>query len=103
MADITQEVRDKLAQQHIDSFDERHADAVSRQREIAKHNQNRRSIDGVGRPVMEVDNKVYQEWTRREGKQIWKDPEFRRYMARNNPELKVNSKGTGKVQVGYGS
>jgi hypothetical protein len=103
MADITQEVRDKLAQAHIDSYERRHAEAIQRQREIAKHNQDRRSVNGMGRPVMEVDNKVYQEWTKREGKEIWKDPDFRKYMARNNPELRVKSGGTGKTQVGYGS
>jgi len=52
---------------------------------------------------MEIDSKVYNEWTRREGKEIWKDPDFRKSMAKNNPELRVKSQGTGKIQVGYGS
>ena len=52
---------------------------------------------------MEVDQRVYNEWTRKEGKEIWKDKSFREYIARENPELRVKSKGTGKVQVGYGS
>ena len=73
------------------------------QREIARQNQGRRSMDGLGRAVMEVDQRVYNEWTRKEGKEIWKDKSFREYIARENPELKVKSGGTGKVQVGYGS
>ncbi len=52
---------------------------------------------------MEVDSKVYHEWTRKEGKEIWKDPSFRKYISEKNPELKIKSGGTGKTQVGYGS
>lgn len=103
MADITDQIKDKLAKDHYESFDKRHSEASRRQREIAKQNQGRRSVEGLGRATMEVDSKVYQEWTRREGKEIWKDPDFRKYMARNNPELRVKSGGTGKTQVGYGS
>lgn len=104
MADITDQVREKLANRHIDSYDQRHAEAIKRQAEIAKQNRDgKRSVEGLGRATMEIDSKVYNEWTRREGKEIWKDPEFRKYMAKNNPELRVKSQGTGKIQVGYGS
>ena len=97
------ELREHLARKHASSHDRRHAEALAAQKEIARHNQNSRSIEGLGRAVMEVDSRVYNEWTRKEGKDIWKDKSFREYIARENPELKVNSKGTGKVQVGYGS
>ena len=103
MSDITEQIRDHLARQADEGGKQRLYEAQERQRQIAAQNQNRRSIDGVGRPAMEVDTQVYQEWIRKEGKEIWKDPAFRKRMARENPELVVRSQGTGKVQVGYGS
>tara|TARA_A100001037_G_C14721255_1_gene444687 strand:+ start:247 stop:558 length:312 start_codon:yes stop_codon:yes gene_type:complete len=103
MADYTQELRDRLVKQHSDGYEKSHANAAARQREIARNNQNRKSINGMGKPVMEVDSKVYHEWTRREGREIWKDKNFRKYIARHNPELLVKAQGTGKTQVGYGS
>jgi DNA repair photolyase len=103
MSDYSEQLRDKLAREHYESYHKSHGEAAARQREIARQNQNRKSVDGIGRPIMEVDSKVYHEWTRKEGKEIWKDPSFRKYISEKNPELKVKSGGTGKTQVGYGS
>tara|TARA_X000001382_G_scaffold90963_1_gene65571 strand:- start:1323 stop:1634 length:312 start_codon:yes stop_codon:yes gene_type:complete len=103
MADITDQYREHLAKQYEGSYEERNAQAVKRQREIAQQSQGRKSVEGLGQAVMEVDATVHQEWIKKEGSQIWKDPEFRKYMAKNNPELKVKNQGSGKIQVGYGS
>jgi len=103
MSDITDEIRHKLAQKYERDFDKTLAEATARQKEIAKQNQNRRSMDGVGRATMEVDSKVYNEWVQREGKEIWKDKDFRKWIGDRNPELRVKSGGTGRTQVGYGS
>jgi len=103
MSDYTEAVKEALANKYNSSREEILARAEQRQRELARDNQSRRSIDGIGRATMEVDNKVYQEWVRKEGKEIWKDPGFRKYIADKNPDLKVKSGGTGKIQVGYGS
>jgi len=103
MSDYSDQLRDRLAKDHYEGYESSHGEAARRQKQIASQNQNRKSINGIGKPVMEVDSKVYHEWTRREGKEVWKDPNFRRYISEKNPELKVKSQGTGKIQVGYGS
>jgi hypothetical protein len=101
MADITDQIRDSLAERYEKGFDKSLKEATQRQREIARQGGERRSVEGMGRPVMEVDNKVYQEWVRKEGKEVWRDPKFRKWIGDRNPELKAKSRG--KVQVGYGS
>jgi hypothetical protein len=103
MADITDKVRDSLVNRYEKNFDRSLGEATERQREIARQQGERRSVEGMGRPVMEVDNKVYQEWVQKEGKEVWRDPKFRKWIGDRNPELKARSSGTGKVQVGYGS
>jgi hypothetical protein len=103
MSDYTEAMKEALARQYNGSYDERLARATERQKEIARQNQGRKSMNGLGRATMEVDSKVYQEWVKKEGKEIWKDPKFRKYISEKNPELKVKSEGTGKIQVGYGS
>ena len=103
MSDYSDQLRDRLAKDHYEGYESSHSEAARRQKQIASQNQNRKSINGIGKPVMEVDSKVYHEWTRREGKEIWKDPNFRKYISEKNPELKVKAQGTGKIQVGYGT
>lgn len=101
--DITEQVKEYMARKHDEGYEKRLKEAEENQREIAKHSQNQRSIEGLGRPVMNVDSRVYREWVAKEGKDIWKDKSFRKYMERNNPEMKAKSGGTGKTMVGYGS
>ena len=103
MADVTEEIRDYMARKYEEGYEQRHREAQERQREIAKHTQDQRSVDGLGAPVMVVDSRIHKEWIRKEGKEIWKDPEFRRRMARDHPEMVSKSSGTGKTMVGYGS
>jgi hypothetical protein len=61
-------MKEALARQYNGSHDERLARATERQKEIARQNQGRRSMNGLGRATMEVDSKVYQEWVKKEGK-----------------------------------
>ena len=98
-----EQLRDYIAAKYNGNAERYQKEAKDRQRGIAADNQERRSMDGLGRPVMEVDQRVYQEWTQKEGKEIWKDKGFQKYITGKNPELVVKTKGTGKVQVGYGS
>lgn len=103
MADVTEEIKDFMARNYEAGYEKRHREAQERQREIAKMSQNQRSVEGLGRPAMVVDPVIYREWVAKEGKEVWKDPKFRKRMAQEHPEMVSKSGGTGKVQVGYGS
>lgn len=75
-----------------------------RQRQIAAElGQNRRAIEGLGRPRLEVDTYAYHYWGQRLGYQCWKDPQFLREFERDNTECRVRCGGTKEIQVGYGS
>lgn len=77
--------------------------ARRRQRAIAAElGQNRKSIEGLGRPRLEVDSAAYHYWGTRLGYQCWKDKQFLREFERDNEDARVKSTGT-KLQVGYGS
>lgn len=77
--------------------------AETRQRQIAAElGQDRRAINGLGRPRMEVDNYSLHYWGSRLGYGCWRDPQFIREFERDNPACRVKSTGT-KLQVGYGS
>lgn len=77
--------------------------AETRQRRIAAElGQDRRAINGLGRPRLEVDNYSYHIWGQKLGYQCWKDKQFLREFERDNPHARVKSTGT-KLQVGYGS
>ena len=103
MADVTEQIKDSLSRKYRDNFDADLAKATERQKQIAASQGQRKSVEGLGRPVMEVDNRVYNEWVRKEGKEVWRDPKFRKWIGDRNPELRTQSGGTGKTVVGYGS
>ncbi len=73
-----------------------------RQREIARElGQNRRSMNGLGRPRLEVDDYAYHYWGTRLGYKCWKDPQFKREFERDNPDARVKSRGVKEISVGY--
>lgn len=77
--------------------------AETRQRKIAAElGQDRKSINGLGRPRLEVDDYVYHIWGQKLGYHCWKDPQFLREFERDNPHARVKAGGT-KLQIGYGS
>ncbi len=77
--------------------------AQRRQQEIAATlGQDRNSVEGLGRPRLEVDSYAHAYWGTRLGFQCWKDPAFLREFERDNEACRVKSTGT-RLQVGYGS
>lgn len=67
--------------------------ALLNQRKIAEANARieRSFIDGLGQLHMSIDPDIYWRFERmRPG--CWRDPEFRRSMLRDNPELRVKSR-----------
>lgn len=75
--------------------------AVREQQAVARAlGTNRKSIDGLGQPTMELTPEVYHHWGQRLGYQCWKDKQFLREFKRDNPEVRVKATGT-KAQVGY--
>jgi hypothetical protein len=60
----------------------------------------RRSLEGLGRPRLELDPVVYHYWGQRLGYECWRDAQFVREFERDNPEVRVRATGT-RVQSGY--
>lgn len=75
-----------------------------RQDEIARVAQTgRRSVNGLGRPVMEIDEYVLAHWRHRLGHNPLKDSGWKKYMLKHHPEIRVHAMGTKEIMVGYGS
>jgi hypothetical protein len=49
-------------------------------------------LDGLGECHMRVDPEVFWHWVRRQGRQIWNDPDFIKAFKRDNPEVRVLAK-----------
>lgn len=67
--------------------------AVWRQRQIAKRNARRemRFVDGTGAHVLTIDDHLAALCRQRYGMKCLQDPEFRRRLARDHPEVRVPS------------
>ena len=76
--------------------------AKIRQRQIAQfHHQNRpRAMDGIGPKVMAVDPYFVSYWRMKQGADCWDDPDFVKWLAREEEAVRVRAGGT-KTQVGY--
>lgn len=75
-----------------------------RQDEIARVSQTgRRSIDGLGAPVMEIDEAILGHWRERLGHNPLKDSGWKKYMMKHFPAVRVHAMGTHEIMVGYGS
>ena len=59
-----------------------------------------RSVDGLGEARMSIPPHLFHKWGQKYGYAIWSDNEFLREAERDNPAMKIVSKGT-KIQVGY--
>ncbi len=78
--------------------------AESRQREAAHELQdNRKSVDGLGRPRLEVDDYAFHFWGQKLGYQCWKDKTFLREFERDNAHARVKAIGTKLITAGYGT
>jgi len=65
--------------------------------------QDRRAINGLGAPTMEIDETILAHWRARLGHNPLKDSGWVKYMQKHFPEVRVKSKGTKEIMVGYGS
>jgi hypothetical protein len=79
--------------------------AESRQRKehAPKLCRDRRAIDGLGAPTMEVDEVILAHWRNKLGHNPLKDSGWVKYMKKHFPEVRVQSSGVKEIQVGYGS
>lgn len=78
-------------------------DAQRAAKEMAKLNQEEhKSIDGIGQLTARIPGVAFHFWGQKLGYDCWKDDGFLQEFLRDNPECRVNSKGT-KLQVGFGS
>ena len=59
-----------------------------------------RSVDGLGEARMSIPPHLFHKWRQKYGYAIWSDNGFLREAERDNPAMKIISKGT-KIQVGY--
>lgn len=95
---LVAELNDFLRNQHI-------AERVlteTRQRKAARELQfNRKSMNGLGRPRLEVDSYAYHLWGQKLGYKCWKDPQFLREFERDNEHCRVRAKGTRDIHVGW--
>lgn len=60
----------------------------------------RRSIDGLGAPIAEINPTAFHYWGLRLGYKCWHDKQFMREFLRDNPAARVRAHGT-KAQFGY--
>jgi hypothetical protein len=59
----------------------------------------RRSIDGLGAPILEITPTAFHYWGQRFGTyECWRDKQFLREFKRDNPEARIRAHGT-KIQV----
>ena len=87
-----------LRRQH----DAERVQAKTRQALAARHlGTARKSVNGLGRPRLEVDTYAYHYWGKRLGYKCWRDPQFLREFERDNPEARVKAKGTKEIHVGW--
>jgi hypothetical protein len=49
-----------------------------------------RCIDGLGQPIMQLDQELYVRLKREFGNDCFSDPAFRRSLIQKNPEVRVN-------------
>lgn len=79
------------------------AAAESRQKRIAKFMQTgRKSINGLGRPVLDVDEFILGHWRARLGHNPLKDSGWISYMQKNFPEMRIKDcVGTKEIHVGW--
>ena len=82
---------------------DRELDVAQReQREIARNNQDRRHVDGLGEARLSVSPEVYHRAQSKFAQNCWSDPEFIKQVEKDHPELRARSR-SGKTMVGYGS
>ncbi len=103
MIHIPEEFRER-AQNVMDAkWQESRVDAKRAAQELGKLNsQEHKSVEGMGQLTARIPGVAFHFWGQKLGYDCWKDQEFLREFLRDNPECKVNSKGT-KLQVGFGN
>lgn len=79
------------------------AAAESRQKKAKKFlDTGRRSVDGLGRPVFEIDEFILGHWRNRLGYNPLKDSGWVKYMKKHFPSVRIDDcKGTRDIHVGW--
>lgn len=73
---------------------------VQEQALIAAQTGEHRSMDGLGRPYLNVHGTAFHYWGQRLGYECWKDKGFLREFWRDNPGARIKSVGT-KLLLGW--
>jgi hypothetical protein len=76
--------------------------AKIRQQNMAKfyHDHPARNVEGMGEKTMAVDPYWIAYWNMKMGRQIWQDPDFKKWLLKNDEMFRVKSTSS-KIQVGY--
>ena len=72
--------------------------ATIEQKQIAATQPEKKWVHGIGTHTMSIQAHAYHYWGKRLGYQCWRDKQFRREFARDNPEVRVQSRA-GKTMV----
>lgn len=65
--------------------------AEERQRQIAAAQPEKCTIDGLGQTVLSITPDSFHFWGQKLGYQCWKNKQFRREFARDNPDARVRT------------
>lgn len=99
----SEEIARHIGKAYDDNYQRRLKICEENQARVARElGDKRNSVEGLGQPVMEIDLRTNMEIKNTYGREALKDPDFRKWLAKNHPEVRVKSTGT-KTQVGYGS
>jgi len=103
-ANFTGEMIEKLNRCLKNEHTAQHAMARLRQQKVARAQHalgDRRSLKGLGRPVLEVDQYAYHYWGKRLGYRCWKDKQFLKEFWRDNEGARIHARGIKPQQVGF--
>jgi hypothetical protein len=104
LSELPMNVRQSMHKVLTDECAAQMVQAKIRQRRIAKfYADNRpRAIEGIGGMSMAVDPFWVGYFNMQHGRQVFQDPDFMKFIAREDDSFRVRSGGT-KIQVGFSS
>lgn len=101
--DMPQELREAVIKELKDGHAKEMATSAINHARMEKVNRaNHKSVEGLGRLRMRIDNGLYHTWGQKYGYNCWRDNGFLKEVERDNPEVRVKCGGT-KLQFGFTS
>jgi len=88
-------LRKQLAREHQNS-------RANQSNGVAREAKNESYLTSFGQHKARIESTSYHYWGKRLGYKCWSDRKFIKEYLRDNPESRVKSGGSKKVQVGYG-